>query len=160
MDWNDARCASQKMKKAWNTISGVFNCKRGGQYPGRGRKTLNRGVMEFFGTWGTHLMTEAVFGARCKQSFVIPDNLALGAYRTFYDHVRGKQSDYIQWTGNSENREPRIASWQAPDGSEVPYEIRDIGCLGNVPFSNDDICPYIPGGALNPIILSAKYTPI
>ncbi len=199
MDWDNARCALPKMKKAWDTILDAFDCNSQeygeGTYPpewssssasltaslleslsysssssedvnfiptfGKSERTrLNRALMSFFGVWGTHLMTEATFGATCAQTFVIPNGLDLGAYRSFYDHVRGKEDDYVQWTGDFESKEPRIGSWEAPDLSAVPYEILDIKCLGSVPFPNDDMCPYIAEGQLNPVVLSAKFTPI
>ncbi len=178
MDWDNSRCALDNLKDEMRILRHVSECRDPSMSSSsssdmfhtihRGQKSerpLNRAILSFFGTYGSHFMTKAIYGAKCSQTFVLPKDLQIGAYRTFFEHVTENQPSFVRWTGRGEDeekRDSRFGEFMALDLSSIPYKIVDIDCEGSIYASEkrQKTCPFIPGDHLAPTVLSAEWRPI
>ncbi len=178
MDWDNSQCSLDGFKDEMRILRHVSECRDPSSSSSsssdmfyeihRGQKSerpLNRAILSFFGTYGTHFMTKAIYGAKCSQTFTLPKNLQIEAYPTFFSHVAENQPSFVRWTGRhneEETGDSRLGDFMALDLSSIPFEIVDIDCDGSIYASEErkEACPFVRGEHLSPVMLSAEWTPI
>lgn len=115
----------------------------------------NQMVSQFFGAYGTHVLSQVKFGSSCHETSYMKSAHDSMDYFKFNDDVKKDRLEFLFWTSSSHEHKHN-QSGTTSYGLE--YSFDDVQCSGEVQVSN--VCQSISGKVNAPTVATYQLIPI